>query len=157
MDSAGVLDERHDQVDDLVRARHLPSPQLIGTPEHRSIDLNTLAELGVEIVGRLGSIQDGVAQFSGGLANNCRLADLKMNRLLDRLDDWARRDSDVVEPPQRFEPTTDSLRPRPRDRPAPPRHRHDHLVDRLPTRLFLARHPSAGPQGPNPPPRRNRR
>jgi putative flavoprotein involved in K+ transport len=106
MDAAGILDERHDQVDDLVRARHVPSPQLIGTPEHRSIDLNTLAQLGVDIVGRLCSIYEGVAQFSGGLANNCRLADLKMNRLLDRFDDWARGgDSDVVEPPQRFEPT----------------------------------------------------
>jgi hypothetical protein len=39
-------------------------------------------------VGRLCSIRDGIAQFSGGLANGCRLADLKMNRLLDRLDRW---------------------------------------------------------------------
>ena len=90
MDAAGVLDERHDEVDDLVRARHVPSPQLIGTPERRSIDLNTLADsLACEIVGRLGSVRDGVAQFSGGLANTCRLADLKLNRLLDRFDEWA--------------------------------------------------------------------
>ena len=107
MNATGVLDERHDEVDDLVRARHVPSPQLIGTPEHRSIDLNGLAQLGVTVVGRLGSIQDGVAQFSGGLANTCRLADLKMNRLLNRFDDWAlTRDGDVVEPPHRFEPTS---------------------------------------------------
>jgi putative flavoprotein involved in K+ transport len=107
MDAAGVLDERHDEVDDLVRARHVPSPQLIGTPEHRSIDLNALIELGVKVVGRLGSMKDGVAQFSGGLINTCRLADLKMNRLLNRLDDWAlQADVDVVEPPHRFEPTS---------------------------------------------------
>jgi putative flavoprotein involved in K+ transport len=106
MDAAGVLDERYDEVDDLVRARHVPSPQLIGTPEHRSIDLNRLAELGVEIVGRLGSIKDGVAQFSGGLSNSCRLADLKMNRLLDRFDRWVDRTGiDVIEPSHRFEPT----------------------------------------------------
>lgn len=89
MDASGVLDDRHDEVDDLVRARHVPSPQLIGTPERRAIDLNTLTDLGVEIVGRLGSVRDGVAQFSGGLANTCRLADLKLNRLLDRFDEWA--------------------------------------------------------------------
>jgi putative flavoprotein involved in K+ transport len=107
MDAAGVLDERHDEVDDLVRARHVPSPQLIGSPEHRSIDLNTLSQLGVKVVGRLGSIQDGVAKFSGGLANTCRLADLKMNRLLQRFDDWADvNETDVVEPPHRFEQTT---------------------------------------------------
>jgi putative flavoprotein involved in K+ transport len=106
MDAAGVLDERHDEVDDLVRARHVPSPQLIGTPEHRSIDLNSLAQLGVEIVGRLCSIRDGVAQFSGGLPNSCRLADLKMNRLLDRFDAWVDRSgTDMVEPAHRFEPT----------------------------------------------------
>jgi len=107
MDTVGVLDERHDEVDDLVRARHVPSPQLIGSPEHRSIDLNTLGQLGVSVVGRLGSIQDGVAKFSGGLANTCRLADLKMNRLLQRFDDWAEAEAaDALEPIQRFEPTT---------------------------------------------------
>ena len=107
MDAAGVLDERHDDVDDLVRARHIPSPQLIGTSELRSIDLNSLAQLGVQIVGRLCSIRDGVAQFSGGLANGFRLADLKMNRLLDRLDTWAQdTDTDAPGPPCRFEPTS---------------------------------------------------
>ncbi len=106
LDAAGVLDERYDEVDDLVRARHLPSPQLIGTPDHRSIDLDTLHGLGIEIAGRLGSIRDGVAQFSGGLANTCRLADLKLNRLLDLLDGWA--DSaglDDTDTPHRFRPT----------------------------------------------------
>ena len=107
MEAAGVLDERYDEVDDLTRARHVPSPQLIGTPERRSLDLNALAELGVEVVGRLGTIRDGVALFSGGLANTCRLADLKLNRLLDRFDEWERRaDAGMVEPPHRFEPTT---------------------------------------------------
>jgi putative flavoprotein involved in K+ transport len=107
MDAAGVLDERYDEVDDLVRARHVPSPQLIGSPEHRSIDLNTLARLGVQIVGRLCGMQGGVAQFSGGLANTCRLADLKMNRLLNRFDTWAdASETDVDQPPHRFEPTS---------------------------------------------------
>ena len=32
IDAAGILDERYDALDDVVRARHLPSPQLIGTP-----------------------------------------------------------------------------------------------------------------------------
>lgn len=106
MDAAGILDERHDQVDDLVRARHLPSPQLIGTADHRSIDLTTLHDLGIQIVGRLGSIRDGTAQFSGGLTNTCRLADLKMNRLLDRLDAWADNIGlDDVDTPHRFQPT----------------------------------------------------
>ena len=106
MDAAGILDQRFDEVDDLVRARHLPSPQLVGTPERRSIDLNSLVDQDVQIVGRLGRISDGVAQFSGSLANVCALADLKMNRLLQTFDDWAHdTGADAVDRPHRFEPT----------------------------------------------------
>lgn len=89
MEQAGVLDERYDQVDDLIRARHVPSPQLIGSPDGRAVGLGPLQELGVEIVGRLGRLAGTVAQFSGGLANTARLADLKQERLLDRFDAWA--------------------------------------------------------------------
>jgi putative flavoprotein involved in K+ transport len=105
--AAGVLDERYDALDDIVRARHLPSPQLIGTPQRRSIDFNSLRDLGVGIVGRLGRIRDGLAQFSGSLPNTCALADLKVNRLLSTLDQWATQAGidDEVASPERFEPT----------------------------------------------------
>jgi putative flavoprotein involved in K+ transport len=88
MDGTGVLDERYDQLDDILRARHVPSPQLVGSPE-RAVDLNALRDAGVELVGRLGAIRDGVALFSGGLANVFHLADQKQERLLDRFDLWA--------------------------------------------------------------------
>ena len=84
----GVLDQRWNEVEDLQRARRLPSSQLVGTPEHRALDLNILAEKGVDIVGRLAGIQGSKAQFSGSLANVTRLADLKLNRLLDDVDTW---------------------------------------------------------------------
>jgi putative flavoprotein involved in K+ transport len=107
LESAGVLDERAGEVDDLVRARHVPSPQLIGTSEHRSIDLTSLRKMGVEIVGRLGSVRDSVAICSGGLANACHLADLKLNRLLRRFDGWAdRTGASGVGDAYRFAPTT---------------------------------------------------
>lgn len=89
MDAAGVWDQRYDQMDDLGRARRLPSPQLVGTPERSTLDLNTLMDLGVELVGRLAMIRDGRALFSGGLRNVFSLADLKLNRLLDSFDEWA--------------------------------------------------------------------
>jgi putative flavoprotein involved in K+ transport len=107
MDASGVWDQRHDEVDDLTRARRLPSPQLVGTPEHATLDLNALTEMGVELVGRAAAVRDGQALFSGGLRNVLSLADLKLERLLDTFDDWARthgRDGEV-EPPERFEPT----------------------------------------------------
>jgi putative flavoprotein involved in K+ transport len=107
LETTGLLAERYDEVDDLTRARHLPSPQLTGTPEAVTTDLNTLTELGIRIVGRLGRITDGVAQFSGGLHNTCALADLKMNRFLNRADQWATASGldDDLPPPHRFAPT----------------------------------------------------
>ena len=64
-DATATLDERYDELDDLVRARRLPSPQLVGSADRRSIDINYLARQGITIVGRLGRITNGVAQFSG--------------------------------------------------------------------------------------------
>jgi putative flavoprotein involved in K+ transport len=107
MEASGLWNQRYDEIDDLTRARKLPSPQLIGTPERRTLDLNALGAAGVEIVGRLAAVRDGRALFSGGLRNQFALADLKMDRLLDTFDAWARdhaRDADVG-PSERFEPT----------------------------------------------------
>ena len=89
MDASGVWDQRDHELDNLERARGLPSPQLIGTPEHSTIDLTTLQDAGVELVGRLAAIRDGEALFSGGLRNALALADLKLVRLLDGFDAWA--------------------------------------------------------------------
>ncbi|MEO6064333.1 MAG: hypothetical protein ABIP49_00940, partial [Lysobacterales bacterium] len=88
MDVIGAMDVRYDEVDDLKRARGLPSLQLIGTPERASIDLNSLRAAGVEIVGRLVGVRNGKAQFSGALASQCAMADLKMNRMLASIDAW---------------------------------------------------------------------
>lgn len=107
MDAAGVLDERYDEVDDIVRARNVPSLQLAGYADHRTIDLNSLSSVGVKLVGRLAGFNDGKAQFSGSLRNVCSLADLKMNRLLTAFDEWAAENpgSGKLEPSHRFEPT----------------------------------------------------
>ena len=90
MDASGVWDQRYDEVDDLARARRLPSPQLVGTPERTTLDLNALTAMGVELVGRWAAVRDGRALFSGGLRNVFSLADLKLERLLDAFDEWAR-------------------------------------------------------------------
>ncbi len=114
MDASGIWNQRYDQIEDLERARRLPSPQLIGTPERATLDLNGLRAAGVEIVGRLAAIRDGCVLFSGGLRNQFALADLKMDRLLDAFDDWASRNALNVEvdPPERFEPTRAPTSPR---------------------------------------------
>ena len=107
MDESGVWDQRYDEVEDLTRARRLPSPQLAGTPERTTLDLNALTSMGVELVGRWAAVRDGRALFSGGLRNMFSLADLKMERLLDTFDEWAKTDGYDAEagPPERFAPT----------------------------------------------------
>jgi putative flavoprotein involved in K+ transport len=107
MDATGLNDERWDQVENLRRARALSSFQLAGHADRRDIDLNSLTSLGVALVGRLAGVRDGKAQFSGSLRNLCELSDLKQNRLLNTIDEWAAAHgmSDSVEPPHRPEPT----------------------------------------------------
>jgi putative flavoprotein involved in K+ transport len=106
MDAIGRLDERYDAVEEIRKARATASPQLVGTPERRTLDLNGLTDAGVVLRGRLGGIRDGVALFSGGLRNHCALADQKLGRLLDDIDAWIdeREDRDVG-PVERYEPT----------------------------------------------------
>ncbi len=108
MDRAGVWDQPYKEIDDLTRARRLPSPQLVGTPDWTTLDLNALSAMGVELVGRFSALRDGRALFSGGLRNVFALADLKMNRLLDAFDAWAHDQADAgrdLGEPERFEPT----------------------------------------------------
>lgn len=88
MDVTGTLDTHYQTLDDLTRARNVPSLQLVGSPERTSIDLNVLQQAGVRLVGRSAGMRGGRMLFSGSLANQCALADLKMNRLLGSIDQW---------------------------------------------------------------------
>jgi putative flavoprotein involved in K+ transport len=114
MDAAGIWDQRYTEVEDLDRARRLPSPQLVGSPGRSTLDLNVLASRGVELVGRWSMARDGKALFSGGLRNVFALADLKMNRLLGTFDEWAAASGrgSELRAPERFEPTGVPASPR---------------------------------------------
>ncbi len=103
----GLADERYDEVDDIVRARSVPSPQLVGTPERLMLDLNALTDQGVRMVGRLAGIRDGKAQLSGSLHNKCNRSDLKMGRLLLSIDEWVTENGLDAEydPPHSYERT----------------------------------------------------
>ncbi len=105
LDRTELLNQRYDEVDDVNRARGLPSPQLVGSNEMAILDLNRLSDNGVKIAGRLMGVRDGVAQFSGSLRNVCALADLKMNRFLDGIDAWVLRNSVLCDAPERLDAT----------------------------------------------------
>ncbi len=114
MHSAGVLDESLDDIDDIVRARNIPSPQLVGSRERQILDLNAMSDLGMRLVGRLMDFKGAKAQFSGSLRNVCALADLKMDRLLDAIDEWAaaQPEAGTFAPSERFERTRVDDHPR---------------------------------------------
>jgi putative flavoprotein involved in K+ transport len=105
MHSTGLLNQSYEEIDDVSRARGLPSPQLVGSHDAQILDLNRLSDNGVKVVGRLMGINNGTAQFSGSLRNVCALADLKMNRLLEAIDDWIEHNPVLCDAPERFEPT----------------------------------------------------
>jgi putative flavoprotein involved in K+ transport len=110
MDAIGRLDERYDEVEDIVRARRLPSLQLVGSPDKHDLDLNSLHAAGVQLVGRFAGLTGAggsTAQFSGSFANQCASADLKLGRLLDTIDEFATTTGldDELTAPYRPEPT----------------------------------------------------
>ena len=107
MDELGILDERYDEVEDLVRARRLPSLQLVGTPRRRTLDLAALSTEGVALTGRFVGVARGRAQFAGSLTNLIKAADLKQGRLLDRIDAHIDEHGlgDLTGPPDRPSPT----------------------------------------------------
>ena len=101
MDAIGLLDERYENLEDIARARRVPSLQLVGSPEKRDLDLNSLHAEGIRLVGRLAGVSGDSLQFSGSFANVVALADLKLGRLLDSIDDYASArglDSEIPEP-----------------------------------------------------------
>ena len=104
-------------MDDLDRARRVPSPQLVGATDGSTLDLNALTARGVELTGRVAGLNGTTLQFSGSLRNVCQLAVLKQARLLDRIDRWAadaKGDGTAVAcgPPERPEPTRVAPSPR---------------------------------------------
>jgi len=107
MDAAGILGMPYNEVDDIRRARRVPSLQLAGRKDKSTLDLNTLSDAGVEIVGRIAGVNGNKLLFSGSLGNVCALADLKMNRLLNTIDEWATENGleDKVGPPHRLDAT----------------------------------------------------
>lgn len=94
------MDELDQPADPAASLAPPPSMQLIGTPEHRTLDLNTLQALGVRVAGSMASVTDGVARFADDLATTTADADHAMQQHLRSIDDWIDRSgrSDVDDP-----------------------------------------------------------
>lgn len=98
LEASGVLAERAERAFDLESARRQPSLQLVGTPDHRTIDLGILQERGVRLVGRVEDARDSKIRFCDDLQHNIDSAERKLERVLDRIDafiDETRMSADV--------------------------------------------------------------
>ena len=105
MDASGLWDQRYDEVDDLTRARGCPRPSWSGLPSARRSTSTRSPRWASSWWAAWPAVRDGRALFSGGLRNVFALADLKLERLLDTFDEWARGQVDDFGPPERFRPT----------------------------------------------------
>ena len=117
----------------------LPSLQLVGSPDHRTLDLNALVAVGVGVVGKLMRVDGGRAQFSGGLGHLLANADLKQAaaaRSARRVRRRASASPSDLPPPTGPAPT--SVRQR-ADRARPRSLRHGRLGDGLPADVPVAR------------------
>ncbi|MBR0681976.1 NAD(P)-binding domain-containing protein [Roseomonas eburnea] len=86
MDRAGVLAERAEEVRDLTAARAQPSLQLVGRPDHASLDLGVLRGIGVRVVGRVETVSQGRVLLRDDLPDTTAAAQRTLDRLLARLD-----------------------------------------------------------------------
>jgi len=86
LESVGILEERAEDAFDIHSARRQPSLQLVGTPDHRTIDLGVLQDEGVRLVGRAEAAGGRHVCFRGDLEKTMSAADNKLGRVLDRVD-----------------------------------------------------------------------
>lgn len=101
LDESNISTENVAELLDKKRLQKLPSPQLIGSDQQDIFDLNYLQSNGVNLVGKLSGINQQQFLFSGGFKNTCKLADLKLNRLLNKFDELG-IDPEMLENKQRF-------------------------------------------------------
>lgn len=87
LDAIGVLREGLGRVNDPRSSRQSPSFQLVGSDDHRTLDLGVLMEMGVRLTGRLAAVAGERAWFGGDLEDSIDAADERLRRLLARVDE----------------------------------------------------------------------
>jgi len=103
LDRSGMLDAGIDDVFDVEVSRSQPSFQLVGRPDHASLDLGILRRNGARIAGRLRGFEGTRAWFDDDLVATTAASDAKLAMLLKRLDEFAAEWRDLVDP-EPFEP-----------------------------------------------------
>jgi putative flavoprotein involved in K+ transport len=103
-DALGVFDERVEQVFDIAISRRAPSLQLVGRPDHASLDLRMLQDQGVRLTGRLTAVDGPLVSFADDLVANTAAADVRLARLLGRIDAFVAQRGIAASEAEPFEP-----------------------------------------------------
>jgi putative flavoprotein involved in K+ transport len=105
LDQLGALSQGADAVQDIQRSRHQPSLQLVGRPDHLSLDLAVLHDRGVRLVGRVHDINGHRVSLADDLVATTAAADIKMADTLTRIDQFIATTGVAATSPEPFNPT----------------------------------------------------
>jgi putative flavoprotein involved in K+ transport len=90
-DVMGFLDSTPDDVFDIGVSRHQPSFQLVGRPDHATLDLAAMRSRGVVVAGRVTDIDGTKVSLADDLVATTAAADVKLATLLARIDEFVER------------------------------------------------------------------
>jgi putative flavoprotein involved in K+ transport len=104
MDRLGDLEQTIDEVPDPDAARHALSFGLSGRNGGENLDLGRLDALGITVTGRLEGWDGATARFSDNLAVDVADSELRLRRLLERIDDHIDRQANGTSAVHALEP-----------------------------------------------------
>jgi putative flavoprotein involved in K+ transport len=88
LDAMGVLDDTADEVYDIDISREQPSLQLVGRPDHSTLDLPLLQKQGIRLTGRVISAEGCTVGFDDHIVTYTAAADAKLALLRRRIDNF---------------------------------------------------------------------
>jgi putative flavoprotein involved in K+ transport len=88
LDAMGTFDATPGDVFDIDVSRNQPSLQLVGRPDHASLDLGVLVSRGIAVAGRVQGIDGSRVSLADDLVATTAAADVKLASLLERIDEF---------------------------------------------------------------------
>ncbi len=105
LDRLGALRQSVEEAHAIEISRHQPSLQLVGGRDRMSLDLATLHDRGVRLVGRVTAIAGSDISFADDLIGSTAAADIKMVEIQDRIDQFIAVNRLEAADPEPFRPT----------------------------------------------------
>src|SRR5262249_22560946 len=109
LDQYGIAEDEVVSASELEAARWQPSMQLVGRPERVNLDLLVLRDMGLRLVGRVTAANGCVLQLNNNLAEAITGSHARMERLLQRIDQFA----DAIDAPAEAWPSPFTAEPSP--------------------------------------------